>query len=121
MTKNRSRRLNLLSTVGRSVVSSLVRAREVGKVAVPEKRGSAKRGKGGREGGGTNEEDGRDGFGGIGHVDGSVEADHFRHVRQGAAVVQVEVTDQDAVQQTVQTAALAIDVTEHKTTANHSQ
>lgn len=36
------------------------------------------------------QQDGTDGLGGMGHVDGSVIAHHLAHVGQSAAVVQVE-------------------------------
>ena len=39
---------------------------------------------------GTHQENGADCLGGVGHVDGSIVAAHFSEVRQGSAVVQVE-------------------------------
>ena len=39
---------------------------------------------------GTHQENGADCLGGVGHIDGSIVATHFSEVRQGSAVVQVE-------------------------------
>ena len=41
----------------------------------------------------THKQNGTDGFGGVRHVDGSIVADHLRHVGQGTTVIQVEVTE----------------------------
>ncbi|RUS17002.1 hypothetical protein BC937DRAFT_90547 [Endogone sp. FLAS-F59071] len=44
------------------------------------------------------EEDGTDGLGRVGHIDGPLVAAHFREERQGATVVEMKVADNDAVE-----------------------
>lgn len=41
------------------------------------------------------QQNGADGLGGMGHVDGSIVAHHLTHVGQSATVVQVEVTERE--------------------------